>query len=90
MLRGLNSVLLVLLLALQWRFWYGDGGRAEVRSLSQEVAHQTAAVEALRDRNRMLAAEVQDLKHHQAALEERARVDLGMIKTGETFYQLAD
>ncbi|MGH8400795.1 MAG: septum formation initiator family protein, partial [Gammaproteobacteria bacterium] len=35
-----------------------------------------------------LAAEVKDLKQGQAAIEEQARADLGMIKKGETFYQI--
>ncbi|MGH8413550.1 MAG: septum formation initiator family protein, partial [Gammaproteobacteria bacterium] len=30
----------------------------------------------------------QDLKQGQAAVEEQARSDLGMIKKGETFYQI--
>lgn len=38
----------------------------------------------------MLAAEVKDLKSGEAAIEERARSELGMIKPGETFYRVVD
>jgi cell division protein FtsB len=40
-------------------------------------------------RNSALEAEVLDLKEGMAAAEERARTELGMIQTGETFYQIA-
>ena len=41
-------------------------------------------------RNSRLAAEVQDLKSGTAAIEERARSDLGMIGPNETFYQVVE
>ena len=49
---------------------------------------QRAEDERLAERNRQLAAEVRDLKSGFGALEERARSDLGMIATNETFYQV--
>jgi cell division protein FtsB len=33
---------------------------------------------------------VKDLKSGEAAIEERARSELGMIKPGETFYRVVD
>lgn len=59
----------------------------QVRALKQEVALQHEKAEKLRERNQILEAEVQDLKHRLGAVEERARTDLGMIRQGETFYQ---
>lgn len=35
-------------------------------------------------------AEVHDLKQGYAAIEERARSELGMVKQDEVFYQLID
>ena len=80
--------LLVLLVLLQYRLWLGDGGMREVASLRQEIEQQEAENAALRERNRTLAAEVQDLKKGTIAIEERARTDLGMVGQRETFYQV--
>jgi cell division protein FtsB len=38
----------------------------------------------------MLDAEVRDLKQGYAAIEERARSELGMVKEDEVFYQVMD
>ncbi len=54
--------------------------------IKQAVAEQQAENLRLRQRNAVLEAEVNDLKNGQAAIEERARLDLGMIKDDETFY----
>ena len=58
--------------------------------LEAQVAHQTQDNEGLRQRNQALAAEVKDLKDGEAAIEERARSELGMIKPGETFYRVVE
>ena len=86
-------VLLVALLAwLQYRLWYGHGGVGEVSALQQQVTQQERDNGGLQQRNDALAAEVRDLKSADggAAVEERARSELGMIKPGETFYRVVD
>jgi cell division protein FtsB len=82
------GVLLLALLALQYRLWVSGSGLREVWRLEQAIAAQQRENDALETRNRALAAEVRDLKEGQAALEERARTDLGMIGANETFYQV--
>ena len=52
----------------------------------RSVQKQTQRLATLEGRNRILAAEVRAQKHGLAAVEARARSDLGMIKEGETFY----
>jgi cell division protein FtsB len=88
------AILLVLLLALlawlQYRLWFGNGGEREVADLQAQVQRQARDNTGLRERNAALAAEVQDLKSGEAAVEERARSELGMIKPGETFYRVVD
>ena len=88
------GILLVLLLALlgwlQYRLWFGNGGEREVAALQEQVQRQARDNSGLRERNAALAAEVQDLKSGEAAVEERARSELGMIKPGETFYRVVD
>jgi cell division protein FtsB len=60
----------------------------EVWRLRTEVAAQQTENEKLKERNRTLVAEVQDLKQGRTAIEERARTDLGMVRSDESFYQV--
>jgi len=88
-LRIFAALLIAVALALQWRLWFGDGGMLEVRRLREQVAAQKMENEKLLERNRMLTAEVKDLKQGTTAIEERARTDLGMVGQNESFYQVA-
>ncbi len=89
-MRILIGTLLVTFLWLQYRLWVGEGSLAEVHNLQQEISRQQAELERLTQRNRVLEAEVLDLKTGLEALEERARTELGMIKEGELFYQVIE
>ncbi len=80
----------LLLLGLQYRYWFGDGGVLERRRLELKVAELKVQIEERRERNQVLEAEVQDLKHNLAAVEERARRDLGMIRQGETYFMIVE
>ena len=88
--RWLLLVLAVLLALLQYRFWFGPGNSGEVMMLETQVEHQKRDNAGLQQRNDALAAEVQDLKEGEAAIEERARSELGMIKPGEKFYRVVE
>ncbi len=82
-------VLLILAFAgLQYRLWFGDGSLSEVVRLSKQLEQQKLKLIELEQRNRRLEAQVLDLQSGFDAYEEKARNDLGMIKRGETFYQL--
>ncbi|SEI75059.1 cell division protein FtsB [Azotobacter beijerinckii] len=82
-------VLALLLGGLQYRLWVGDGSLAQVTELKQQISEQKSENERLHERNRLLDAEVQELKKGMETVEERARHELGMVKEGETLYQLA-
>ncbi len=82
------AALVAALLLLQYRIWFSGDGVGEVLRLRTAVAGQEADNQRLSDRNRQLAAEVRDLKQGYVALEERARTDLGMIGSNETFFQV--
>lgn len=84
------SVLGALLLILQYHLWIGNGSLAQVWRLNQMIYSQQQENGRLQERNQALIAEIEDLKHGLAAIEERARNDLGMIGKDESFYQLAD
>lgn len=90
MLRYVALLLLILLIGLQLKLWAGQGGLSEVRLLEKRVAEQKGENARLKQRNDALAAEVEDLKHGDEAVEERARSELGLIKPGETFYQVVE
>ncbi|MCU7942975.1 MAG: cell division protein FtsB [Candidatus Thiodiazotropha sp. (ex Cardiolucina cf. quadrata)] len=87
-MRVVVAILVGLLLFLQYRLWVGEGSLAEVNNLKQEISQLQKELVGLRERNRALQAEVEDLRSGQTAIEERARSELGMIKEGETFYQV--
>jgi cell division protein FtsB len=89
-MRLLIAALIVVLLVLQYRLWFGDGSLSEVVQLSAELEIQKQKLKLLEERNRKLEAQVLDLQNGFDAYEEKARNDLGMIKKGETFYQLVN
>ncbi len=83
-------LLTVLLLLLQYRLWFSHDGLPAVLHLKQDVEIQRQDNEKLKERNQVLTAEVKDLKSGLDAVEERARSELGMIKEGETFFQIIE
>ncbi len=83
-------VLLLILIGLQYRLWIGDGGIAQGVQLKMQIAEQKAENARLFERNRVMDAEVMELKQGMETVEERARYELGMVKEGETLYLLAE
>ena len=83
-------ILLLALVALQVKLWVGEGGMRDVKVIEQGVAVQREENAELRARNEALAAEVEELKHGDEAVEERARSEMGLIRDGETFYRVID
>lgn len=83
-------LLVALLVVLQYRLWVGEGSLAEVHQLRHSIAEAEEELDRLAARNRALSAEVEDLRNGLDALEERARVELGMIKPGEAFIQVIE
>ena len=89
-MRLLPVLLAALLIALQARLWFGDGSVPEVWRLEEAIAAQQAENRRLEERNAALAADVRDLRDGLAAVEERARRELGMIRRGESFYRVVE
>jgi cell division protein FtsB len=86
----LTIFLALLLITLQLTLWFGDDSLAEVWQLRQQINAQKEENKQLQERNAALEAEVQDLKQGLAAIEERARNELGMVKKDETFFQVVE
>ncbi len=80
----------LLLIFLQWRLWFADGGLRERNFLQSQITEHKTENQALEKRNAVLEREVEDLKKGEEVIERRAREDLGLIKSDEIFYQFVD
>ena len=89
-MRPLIAILLVLVVLVQYRIWVGKDSLVDVWQLEQAVAAQREENRLLRMRNQQLLAEVRDLKNGLAAVEARAREELGMVRKDETLYRFTD
>ncbi len=88
-MRWIPRILVAIILLLQYPLWLGKGGWLKVWEVGRQVEAQKQINEQTQKRNAALDAEVRDLKHGTEALEERARSELGMVKQGEVFFQVA-
>ena len=89
-MRWLLLSLLVLLVALQYRLWFAEGSLAEKHRLELQVEEQTLINSQLQARNAVLEREVLELQNGNKGVEQRAREQLGLVREGETFYQVVD
>lgn len=89
-LKPIVILLLILLALLQYKLWLGEGSIPEIWELKETLVQQRQKNQQLRERNLILDAEVRDLKEGLEAVEERARLELGMIKEGEVFFQVVE
>lgn len=86
--RVLILIAAVIFCGLQSLLWLGDDGILDMQDMKQEIAVQQAENDQLAERNRILQAEINDLKQGTEAIEEHARLDLGMVKQNETFFRV--
>ena len=83
-------ILLGLLVFLQFRLWFQPGGIVDMMRLKKQLAIELQANDNFRKRNQALLLQVKGIQRNQDAVETRARQELGMIKKGETFYQVVN
>lgn len=81
------AVLIVLLGVIQGQMWFGSGGVPKVAQLQQQLRDQKAANQKVELENARLASEVTDLKTGLGTVEEKARMELGMVRPNEIFVQ---
>jgi cell division protein FtsB len=86
----LGGVLAALIVLIQVPLWLGKGGWLRVWEVDRQLEAQRTRNAELQARNRSLEAEVLDLKQGVDALEERARYELGMIKSNEVFFPIVE
>lgn len=89
-MRILTLTLVALLVVIQYPLWLGKGGWLRVWDLERQVALQQGSNDRLLERNRSLEGEVKDLREGTGAVEERARYELGMMRSDEIFVQLPE
>ena len=86
------AILVLLIIQLQYRLWFGDGNVQQVKEYQQRLDVINKDANEKKERNEALYAEVLDLRDEKGkekeAIEERAREELGMIKENETFFQI--
>lgn len=89
-MRWLLLALLLLLGVMQYRLWFAEGSLAEQHRLQLQVEEQTRINSELQARNAVLEREVLELQTGNKGVEQRAREQLGLVREGETFYQVVD
>ena len=89
-MRMVGVFLLLVLLSLQYKLWFGDSSVFQWIQLDKKLAQQEEKNNVLAARNRAIEADILELKSGDQALEEQARYDLGMVKQGEVYYQFID
>ncbi len=87
-MREFTLLLLIIFSLLQYRLWFGKNSVPDYLTLQEDVVRQQQINEKLKQRNKLLYADTDDLKLGTEAIEERARNELGMIKENETFFRL--
>jgi cell division protein FtsB len=88
--KALTLIFVILIALIQYPLWLGKGSWLRVWDLNRQIADQQEKNNGLKARNETLDAEVLDLKSGRAAIEERARSELGMVKQDEVFYQVLE
>lgn len=86
-----SAILVVMtgaLIFLQYRLWFEDGGIRDMLKLKKMLEIQTVENDKLKKRNEVLLFQIQRIQNSRDAAEARARGELGMVKKGETFYQV--
>lgn len=86
----LPIILLVVLLLMQYRLWIQPGGIVDLLRLRKQLVLEQQENDNLKKRNQALINQVQHLQNNNEAVETRARDELGMIRKGETFYQVVN
>ncbi len=89
-MKALTLILVLLIAAIQYPLWLGKGSWLRVWDLNRQISEQKDKNATLKARNDTLDAEVRDLKQGFAAIEERARSEIGMVKQDEVFYQVVE
>ena len=87
--RLVPAVLIALLLVLHAQLWFGRGSVPNVSEMQRKLQTQKAANVRAAQANERIASEVRDLKEGLEMIEEKARMELGMVKPNEIYVQVS-
>ena len=88
--RVLLGILLLLFVLLQYAIWGGKNSVLDLIALNSTLTELTKQNVTLRKRNDRLHSEAIDIKSRLSAIEARARSELGLVKPGETLFQIIE
>jgi len=86
----LMAILIILFIILQYELWFSKGGVTDVVHLKKIITKQKVINQKVEQKNQKLSQNIRNLKNNKQAVEARARQELGMVKKGETFYQVVN
>ncbi|WP_298924988.1 septum formation initiator family protein [uncultured Ramlibacter sp.] len=83
--RFVPALLVALLLVLHAQLWSGRGSVSNVDEMQRKLDARKAANAQAQLANERLASDVRDLKEGLEMVEEKARMELGMVKPNEIY-----
>jgi len=83
-----SSLLIVLIVILQYNIWFGGNGKQKINHLQMTIDQQQKQNQRLSQQNQELKREIYLLRNKPESLEEKAREQLGLIKKDEFFYRV--
>ena len=86
--RIVPAALITLLVILHAQLWFGRGSVPNVAHLTGQLHAQNQHNQQALLANDRLVAEVRDLKEGLEMVEEKARLELGMVKPNEIYVQI--
>ena len=87
--RWVPLLLIALLAIVHAQLWLGRGSIPHVAELQHKLAQQKVENAQAQQVNDRLASEVRDLKEGLEMVEEKARMELGMVKPNEVLVQVS-
>ena len=89
-MKFITLLFVLLLLIMQINIWLTKDGYSRIVEIKELMQNQRQENDEMASRNSQLKEEIKDLKDGYAAIEEKAREDIGMIKEGEEFYLITE
>lgn len=83
------AALIAMLVILHGQLWFGRGSVPNVSKLVAQLDQQQRLNTQAKLLNERLEAEIHDLQEGLEIVEEKARSELGMVKTNEIYVQIA-